>query len=877
MTLANGSRLGPYEILGALGAGGMGEVYKARDTRLERTVAIKVLPTGLSTDPERLQRFELEARAAASLNHPNIVALYDIGTDEGAPYLVTELLEGTTLRELLSASLLPVHKAIEYAVQIAHGLAAAHERGIVHRDLKPENVFVTDDGRVKILDFGLAKLTQPDPSIATALPTTPPYTMAGVVLGTIGYMSPEQVRGVPADHRADIFAFGAVLYEMLSGQRAFYGETSMDAMTAIVKDHPADLPIADRKITPALVRIVDRCLEKSPAARFRSADDLAFALESLSMPMSDSVQAVSIGPVRHRRERLAWALAAGFACTAAALAVPTVRSYRTQSGEAPELRLQVITPPTDDPTSMAISPDGRRLVFAATSDGKTQLWLRSLAAAAAQPIMGTEGASEPFWNPDSQSLGFFADGKLRRVEVTGGPVQTLAVMAESPRGGTWNANNTILFAAATGPIYRVSGAGGERTAATRLARGQVSHRLPYFLPDGRHFLYLATGIPEASGAYIGALDTTDDARRLLETDLAVIYAAPGWLLFTRQGTFVAQRFDLQHLTLVGDPILVADRAEGDTVQSKAAAMSAATSGTLAYRAGVGAKSRQLVWTDRTGKVVTELGSRDTTFGSPALSADGRQVALHRVVDGNQDIWLVETRRGLTRRLTVNPSIDMAPIWSPDGGRVLFMSDRGGVIDLYEAAVTATGADALFLHTSQNKGVNDWSSDGRFVMYSSNRTLWAVAAEGNRQPFVVRQNAFNNRDGRFSPDGQWIAYVSDESGRFEVYVQPFPGPASEAVQVSTAGGVQPRWGHDELFFLAGDGQLMAAPMSKKGRALQPEQPIALFAPRIVGGPNASSGTGEYVVAQDGQRFLVNTVVGDTSPITVAVNWASALRR
>ncbi|HMB81523.1 MAG TPA: protein kinase, partial [Vicinamibacterales bacterium] len=561
MTLTSGTRLGPYEIVAPLGAGGMGEVYRARDGRLGRDVAVKVLATNLAAEGERLQRFEQEARAAAALNHPNILALYDIGTHEGTPYLVTELLEGETLRETLSAGLVPVRKAIEYAVHIAHGLAAAHERGIVHRDLKPENVFVTDDGRVKILDFGLAKLTQPEPSLAgvTALPTTPPNTMAGVVLGTVGYMSPEQVRGLTADHRSDLFAFGVVLYEMLSGTRAFHGDTAMDAMTAILKDQPTELPIAERKIPPALARIVDRCLEKNPTARFQSTRDLAFALESLSSTSTSSGASepiVGFAEKPHGSRRTAWTIACASSLVAVASIAAAFTLYlRPAAVEQPSIQFAVMPPDgwtmTGDPH---ISPDGRRLAFVATDkDTRTMVWVRSLDAVTAQLLKGTENAGSLFWSPDSMFLAFVADGKLKKIAVAGGPPQYIAGAAS---GGAWGPDGTILFKESiSAALSRVSASGGAVTSATTLNAGESRHVHPHFLPDGQHFLY--NSFPGAKGAFVGSLGSNGRKQILQDVDVDMHYAQ-GCVFFTRAGTLMAQRFDTTRLTLSGEPSPVAE-------------------------------------------------------------------------------------------------------------------------------------------------------------------------------------------------------------------------------------------------------------------------------------------------------------------------------
>jgi len=648
MALAGGDRLGPYEIISSLGAGGMGEVYRAKDPRLGRDVAIKVLPAEFSVDFDRLRRFEQEARAAAALNHPNILAVHDIGQHDEAPYIVSELLEGETLRERLRGGALPVRKAVEYAVQIAHGLAAAHEKGITHRDLKPENVFVTTEGRSKILDFGLAKLTQAEPAFAamSQSPTTPPNTLPGVVLGTIGYMAPEQVRGLQADHRADIFAFGAILYEMLSGQRAFRGETAMDAMTAILKEDPPDLPTADRHVPPALPRIVGRCLEKNPTARFQTATDLAFALEALSSPSErvDVSAAVAASPARRSRERLAWTLLATAGLTIVALSIPAILHLRERPVANLEVRLELTTPATRQPLHFAISPDGRRLVFVASGDGGQRLWQRPLDAVTALPLEGTEGAEHPFWSPDSRAIGFFASGKLKRMDIAGGPPQ---IVADAPngRGGAWNRDGTILFAptGASG-LVRVPASGGEALPVTKLDPPRhFSHRLPQFLPDGRRFLFFAKGTPEGQGIYLGSLDGTD-TRRLTSAEAFGAYVEPGALVFLQQSTLVVRRLDVAGGLFTGDPMTVADRVSYDA-NFNLGGFSVSAVGRLAYRAG-GSERRQLTWFDRTGKVVGTAGEPDANaLLSPALSPDARRIVVTRTVQGDQDMWVIDVQRG----------------------------------------------------------------------------------------------------------------------------------------------------------------------------------------------------------------------------------------
>jgi hypothetical protein len=625
----------------------MGEVYRARDPRLGRDVAVKVLPAAFSADPERLHRFEQEARAAAALNHPNILAVYDIGQHDGAPYIVSELLEGETLRERLNGGALPVRKAVEFAVQIAHGLAAAHEKGIVHRDLKPENVFVTSDGRVKILDFGLAKLTQAEPSAAaaSALPTTPPNTQAGLVLGTIGYMSPEQVRGLAADHRSDIFAFGAILHEMLSGQRAFRGDTAADTMSAILAKDPPDLPVVDRHISPALERIVDRCLEKSPTVRFQSAGDLAFALEGLS---SQSEAAAST-PVIARRKgllgnaRVAWTLLATAGLTIGALSIPATLHLRERPVANPEVRLELTTPATRQPLHFAISPDGRHLVFAASGEGGQRLWQRPLDAVTALLLDGTEGAEYPFWSPDSRAIGFFASGKLKRMDIAGGPPQ---IVADAPngRGGAWNRDGTILFAPGNASaLMRVPTSGGEPQPVTKVdPPRQAGHRLPQFLPDGRRFLFFAQGNSEGQGIYIGSLDSAD-TKRLTSAEASGAYTEPGVLVFMQQNALVVRSFDLAGGMLTGDPVTIAERVSYDA-GFNLAGFSVSAVGRLAYRAG-GSERRQLTWFDRTGKMTGVAGEPDTNnLVTNALSPDGRRIVVSRTVQSNVDVWVIDVLR-----------------------------------------------------------------------------------------------------------------------------------------------------------------------------------------------------------------------------------------
>jgi Tol biopolymer transport system component len=881
--LAAGTRIGPYEIGGPLGAGGMGEVYRAHDSRLGRDVAIKVLPSAFSADPERLQRFEHEARAAAALNHPNLLAIYDIGqhlapdADQASPYIVSELLDGGTLRERLEAGHIPVRKAVEFAVQIANGLAAAHEKGIVHRDLKPENLFVTGVGRVKILDFGLAKLTQAEPPVAgiSALPTTPPHTTPGVVLGTIGYMSPEQVRGLPVDYRSDIFAFGAVLYEMLSGQRAFRGDTTADTMTAILKEDPRDLPADERKIPPALARIVDRCLQKAPAARFKSADDLAFALEGLS-GHTDTTSAVAGRPRLARRELIAWTAAAISLAVAVVWGVAYGMSEPAPSA-APEMRLQIVTPP-DAPTaltSFALSPDGSRLAYRAGN----LLWLRALSSETAQALAGTEGGHDPFWSPDGRSIGLFSAGQLKRIDVETGLVRVLATSSQAT-AGSWNKDGTILFTPSpSSALMRIGADGGDLGEATRLdPPRQIAHRFPEFFPDGRHFLFLASGPLETRGVYLGSLESTE-THRLFEADSPAKILPPDWVVFMRDGALLAQRVNLQTLRMEGERVPLATRVALAPGNFNRVAVSASPAASVAYRAN--AEERQFVWLDRSGRQVATLGGRDaaqswgTGGGDGRLSPDGRTLALARTVNGNTDIWLVSVEGDVRRRFTSEAVRDHTPVWSPDGRRLAFASERTGVFDLYERAVDGSSTEKPLAGSTEAKHLEDWSPDGRFVLYheqnpKTNRDLWALPIDGDSKPVLVANTPFEERNGRFSPDSRWIAYSSNETGQGEIYVQPFPGQGGR-FQIATGAessttGVQWRRDGRELYYVGTGDRVMAVPIATIGSEVKAGPPVALFT-----GP-----PGGFLVSDDGQRFLVSNVTTDPAPITILLNW-SGLRQ
>ena len=864
MSLTPGARIGPYEIVRAIGAGGMGEVYRARDTTLHRDVALKIVPDAFAGDPERLARFTREAQVLASLNHPNIAAVY--GFEDRA--LVMELVDGEDLSERLARGPLRPGEALPIARQIAEALEAAHEQGIVHRDLKPANIKLRPDGVVKVLDFGLAKAMDPpsgvhgDRSNSPTI-TTPAMTKMGVVLGTAAYMSPEQAKGLPADKRSDVWAFGCVLYEMLTGARLFQSVDVAETLAAVhTRDPdwsklPADVPRAVRSL-------LRRCLERDRPKRMADVAGALFALdEALDTAAASSLPAASS---RSRVASAGWLVAAVVGVTAA---IAIVSVLRRAPAAGPMTRAQIVTPPTDEPLAVALSPDGRSLVFQARSNGRTRLWLRRLESDEDKPLDGTDGLvfSYPFWSPDGSSIGFFANGVLKRLDLASGFVRTVA-SAPNPRRGAWNAGGLILFGASAGPLKIVAADGGAVREATTLMPGQSSHRFPQFLPDGRHFLFLALGAQDAAGVYLGSLD--DKAvTRLFDGDAAFAFLPPSHLLFIRQGALWAQKLNVASAKMEGDMLPVAPRALAHSQINGYGALSASTAGSIAYRTA--GERRQLIWLDRTGREAGVLGpSDDAQLGIPRLSPDGRVIAVARTVSGNTDVWIVDAVRGGRRRLTFGPGVDAFTAFSPDGSLIAYMSDPGNTLsDLYERRTDGTGAETVTLATPENETPADWSPDGRYLLYrgesaKTDYDLWALPRFGDRKPFPVAQTTFEEDDGRFAPDGRWIAFQSNETGQNEIYVQPFPGPGPK-IQVSVGGGRSPRWprASRELFYLGPENRVMAVSITARGSTISGDAPRGLL--------NLHEGD-SYDVAPDGQRFLVNRVVGDVSPVTIVLNWS-----
>jgi Tol biopolymer transport system component len=874
-----GTTVAHYRILEKLGAGGMGEVYRARDARLNRDVAIKVLPASLSRDPERLRRFQQEAQTVAALNHPNILAIHDFGEHDGSPYIVTELLEGETLRGRMGAGAIPVRKATEVARQVARGLAAAHDKGIVHRDLKPENIFVTPDGRVKILDFGLAKLV-PE-RVTPDAATLPTQTEPGVVMGTVGYMPPEQVKGQVADHRSDLFSFGAILYEMLLGTRAFTGETSVEIMNAILKEDPPDLLEAGQNIPAALGRIVGHCLEKNPAERFQSARDVAFALEAFSGSGSSAIAAVSAGT--HRSWWPGLRVAAEVALFGVVVVLGLLLTRHASEGPRSAMLAAIPPPPgegfwADLTQPAAISPDGTFLAIVAMHNGRTQLWLRRLDASEAQPITGTEDASNPFWSPDGRAVGFFTPGKLKRVDVSGGRVSDICPGGFFGMGGAWSSRGVIVFGSFADTLKRVSAAGGtpEPISGLSLSSDALGQYWPIFLPDGKHFLYLewrfASPESHENVVWIGSLDG-EKARRLPLASTNVQYSA-GFLLFSRDGDLFAQKFDPSRLELGGPLLPVARNVQYDTFLHDAS-FTASMNRVLVYAsAGTGVDS-ELTWMDRNGDALGVLGEPGQ-FLRQAISPDGKRVAVGVKPSGpRENIWIYDVASGT--RLPLDPAESgtalCSPHWSPDGKQVAYRNMVGKSTVVYVRASDGSGKERQIGGRFDGViTVQDWSPDGRYLsiilttfqgLQHWRDRLQVVRIATDANPEIDINNA---RDGRFSPDGRWLANSDDATD--QIYVTPFPGPGGR-IAVSSGLGGDVRWRGDgqELFYVTPDNILTSVEVHES-----PQQ-FRVLSSRPLFHLSLPSNVGFYDVTRDGKRFLVNTRTHKerSAALTVVTDW------
>jgi Tol biopolymer transport system component len=878
MSLASGTRVGIYEVLAKIGEGGMGEVYRAVDTELHRVVALKVLPEHFVTNPDRVARFEREATTLAAINDPHVAQIYGMArSGDDRRVLVMEYVEGIDLAARSRQGRLPLEEALAIGRQVAAALAVAHDSGVIHRDLKPANIKLRSDGAVKVLDFGLARSTVTSSStdqLSDSPTVSPVMTGSGIILGTAAYMSPEQAKGSHVDRRSDMWSFGCVLFEMLSGHRAFAGSTAIETAAAVLTGTPGwsllpvDTPEPIRKLLRhCLVRERSQRLDSATVARIEIQDTLSGA----------STATVSAVP---RGSNMRWLLTGA---AAAALAVIGGVAWLTRPPPLrEELRLDIATPATADAYSFALSPDGKRIAFvAAGAAGPLQLWTRAFDSATAVSLPNTDGAVYPFWSPDSQSLGFFAGGKLKRVDLSGASPIVLAD-AGAGRGGAWSGDGQILFNQnASGPISIVSATGSPVRTVTSLEPGEGGHLSPVWHPDGRRFLfYLPSGDPAKRGTYLASLDGAARAR-LLANDGTAEFRGANEVFFVQEDTLYIQPFDDTKNVVTGAPAPVASPVSKSPTRS---AFSVSRNGPVAYRTGR-ELGTQLLWFGRNGEGL-EPFSRPEAEGQtgPMLSPGGRRVAIIRRVGGNSDIWIINRDGGAAARLTADPGQEVFPVWTPDENAIVFRSSRSKTLDIYLTRLDATGNETLLLNATA-LGVGqisptDISRDGRWLLFYStpqtgSRDVWVHAlGQTETPPRRLIATPADESNARFSPDGKWIAYQTNESGRFEIAVRAFPA-GDRMWLVSSGGGVHPRWSRDgsELFYIAPDGKLMAVKVSTAGSAFQTSAAVALFAPRLAESAAINPFNAQYDVAPDG-RFLINVAVDDlaSSPITLILNWA-----
>ena len=879
MHLAPGTKLGPYEIVSALGAGGMGEVYRAQDMRLGRDVAIKILPKEMSADAARKLRFQHEAKTISGLNHPNICILYDVGSQDGIDYLVMEYLEGETLAKRLERGALPLEQVLKISEQMADALDKAHRSGVVHRDLKPGNIILAATG-AKLLDFGLAKPVSPLTSGVTLTAAAPraPVTEEGTIVGTFQYMSPEQVEGKEVDGRSDIFSLGAVLYEMLTGQKAFPGKGQLSVASAILEKEPA--PVSSVKpLTPAaLERAIRKCLAKPADERWQSASDLASELKWIAEGGPHAGTGELARPTPRVWQHASWATSALLLVGLLGTAVGWHKSM--QQGKSPmyfNSSVRLIA------SSVALSPDGKTMAMAAYDEqaNKYMIWTQHVGGQNGITVPGTEGASQPFWSPDGRSIGFFAEGKLKKVDAFSGRSAQTLCEAPNGRGATWNSDGVILFSPdGFGGLYRVSSAGGTPTELTKVDASQFSHRWPKFLPDGRHFLYLAanfSGRPDLNEILVGSLDSAE-RRSIVNASSNAAYADPGYLFYMRDNSLVVQRFDVKTLTLSGDARSISDDVKYSQLIDQAV-FDVAGGNTLVIQSGKGAAQSQLTWVGRGGRSGDIVGPSGS-ISNPSLSPDGRRVVFDKIDQNGRDvnIWIHELNNGATARFTFSRAADQIAIWSPDGKWVTFGSNRKFHFVLYKKNSDGSGTEQEIADLgAEQQAVWDWSRDGKYLLVMKNRELWYLAAPNwEAKPFLQVKGTIRNA--QFSPDGKWVAYASNEAGPWQVYVSPFPS-ANSKWQVSTDGGEQPRWRRDgkELFYLSGGSKLVAVPV-KTGNTFEVGPAVGLF--QMHARQRASvMDAFLYDVSADGQKFLINTRVNEPSAasLSIILNWASEMER
>ncbi len=880
MTLASGTKLGPYEIVSALGAGGMGEVYRARDSRLERTVAIKVLPQHLSDSTEAKQRFDREARSISSLSHPNICHLYDVGREDGISYIVMEYLEGETLAERLCKGQLTIAQALKVGTEICEGLEKAHRSGVVHRDLKPSNIMLTRSG-AKLLDFGLAKpaSTVITGSSSQSLVTmSRPLTTEGTIVGTFQYMSPEQIEGKEADARSDIFALGAVLYEMVTGKRAFDGKTMASTIAAILAAEPKPISAVQPMSPPLLDHTVKTCLAKDPDDRFQTAHDVQVNLRWIAenrSPEDQTNNRVSSSGLK----RLTWLLAGALML---ALTAGAWTWWTTTHQAAPVMYFSSSIP--FSASDVALSPDSRILAMVGYSDqaNRNMIWLQRIGARGVTTVAGTEDASHPFWSPDGHSLGFFSQGKLKKVDVNSG--RSAQVLCDAPhgRGGTWNQDGVILFSPeGFGGLYKISSIGGTPIEVTKVdaSRFEWSHRWPIFLPDGKHFLYLAanfSGQFDKNEIFVGELDSSQ-RWPIVSASSNATYSEPGYLFYIRDNALVAQRFDLRQKALIGEPHTLTDAVQYFSIIDLG--VFDAGKGILVSENGSGAAKSQLMWFDRSGKPAGAVG-HPGPFGNINLSPDGRKVVVDQTdADGRHvNIWIHDLASEASSRLSFSSAADQLPVWSPNGKSVVFGSNRKLHFVIYQKNSDGSGPEQEFADLGAAEvGTWDWSRDGRYLLMMRNSELcYFGVADRQVKPFL--QTGGSVRNAQFSPDGKWVAYSSNETGNWEVYVSPFPD-ASSKWQVSSGGGEEPRWRRDgkELFYLSTDRKLMSVAV-KAGGNFETGPSVVLFQTHVRQ-PVSFMDAFSYDVTSDGQKFMINTRMDEANaaPLSVVLNWASEVEK
>ena len=876
MSLAPGVRLGVYEVRDLIGAGGMGEVYRGHDTRLNRSVALKILPDHFAIDTERLARFTREAQVLASLNHSNIASIFGLEESNGIQALVLELIEGPTLADRIAQGPLPLEEALPLARQIADALEAAHSQGIVHRDLKPANIKIRPDGTVKVLDFGLAKAFDRTPEAETSALrtiTSPAMTLRGVILGTAAYMSPEQARGKPVDKRCDIWAFGGVLYQMLTGKRAFDGEDVSDTLANVLKHEPnwSALPAH----TPANVRrVLRRCLEKDPKRRVHDIADVRIDLDE-----SEALVAIAAPAARPgvNLERVAWALLA--ASLAGGLAYTL-----TRPAPSPEIVRFQIEPPenaafgsstgigrADGTSASVLSPDGTYLAFVAEEASRKLLWVRRFDSFVSRPLDGTDEALMPFWSPDSRSIGFYAGGKLKRVNLTDGAVQTICDASGVPRGAAWGSQEVIVFSVGTPPrMARVAVRGG---AVTPLSNTELNFpRWPTFLPDGRHFLFLGRYQSAENFLIAASIEPGEELQRVVASDSAASFVAPGLLLYARDSMLLQHPFDPDRRQVSGDATPVLEHVYVSLGFGRAD-FSVSQTGVLAFRSSSNLPN-QFAWLDRSGKVLETVGPRGN-YRTPDLSPDGTRLAFTDVLQG--DIWIYDLPRKTSSRFTTGSGTETAPVWFPDGKRIAYRSDQGG---LFEKDAGGAGTERQLLKEQVN-GPDQISPDGKWVLYfkvttvGQTQDIYILPTTGDPKPVVLANGPFPEVEPQFSPNMRWLAYASSETGRNEVYVQPFP-TADKRWQVSNSGGRQPLWRADgkELYFVADDRKFYAVEISDKAESFDYGTPHFLFDMPA----NVFNARTSYMPSRDGQRFLVNMVLGsDNAPISIVRNWQASLEK